>query len=375
MEIQIQKVETKSDYLKFVKAQWLFYKDDPNFVPPIVVDRMKLLNKDKNPFYMHSKSQEFLAWQDGQIVGRISAIINDNHNKTHNDKVGFFGFFECINNQEVANTLFDTAKEWLTEKGCDAMRGPEDPSQNDECGLLIEGFDSPPVVLMKYNPEYYIDLIKNYGFSETMQLNAYDLQMKDYASEKMLRMQNLIRQRYQITLTNLNFKDKKKLHEDIQVIKDIYNSAWEKNWGFVKATEEEFDHLANDLIQIADPNLVVLAWVKGKIAGFALGLPDINEVLIHNKKGSLLGAAWHLFTKSKKIKRLRIIVLGVLEEYRKTGVDAVLYYEMGARGAKRGITCGEASWILANNELMNHALTNAMKGNLYKKYMLYEKKI
>ncbi|OGU57593.1 MAG: hypothetical protein A2X64_09080 [Ignavibacteria bacterium GWF2_33_9] len=372
MKITIQKVQNKSDLLKFVKSQWLFYKNDPNFVPPLLVDRMKLLNKQKNPFYLHSDSQEFLAYQNGDIVGRISAIKNDNHNKTHNDNMGFFGFFECINDQEVANSLFDVAKEWLLSKGCDAMRGPEDPSQNDEAGLLIDGFDSPPVVLMKYNPPYYIDLIKNYGFSEAMQLNAYNLDMENYASDKMLRMQEIIRKRYKITLTNLNFKDKKKLHEDIQIIKNIYNSAWEKNWGFVKATEEEFDYLPEDLIQIADPNLVVLAWVDGKIAGFALGLPDINEVLIHNKKGSLLGAAWHLFTKSKKIKRLRIIVLGVLDEFRKTGVDAVLYYEMGARGKKRGITCGEASWILDTNEMMNKALQQSMHGELYKKYMLYQ---
>lgn len=375
MDIQIQKVETKSDMLKFVKAQWLFYKNDPNFVPPIVADRMKLFNKIKNPFFLHSKSQEFLAWNDGQIVGRISAIKNDNHNKTHNDKVGFFGFFECINNQKVANALFDTAKNWLIENGCDSIRGPEDPSQNDECGLLVDGFDSPPVVLMKYNPKYYIDLIKNYGFYEAMQLNAYDLQMSNYRSEKMVRLQEMIRERYKITITCLNFKDKKKLREDIQIIKDIYNSAWEKNWGFVKATEEEFDFLVDDLIQIADPNLVLMAWVDGKIAGFALGLPDINEVLIHNKNGSLIGAGWHLFTKSKKIKRLRLITLGVLEEYRRTGVDAVLYHEIGVRGAKRGITCGEASWILANNEMMNNALTNTMHGTLYKKYMLYEMKI
>jgi GNAT superfamily N-acetyltransferase len=375
MEVKIKKVETKQDFLQFVKSQWLFYKNDKNFVPPILVDRMKLLNKQKNPFFLHSNSQEYLAWSNGQIVGRISAIKNDNHNLTHNDKVGFFGFFECVNNQEVANALFDVAKEWLKDQGCDTMRGPVDPSQNDEAGLLIDGFDSPPVVLMKYNPPYYVELIKKYGFEEAMQLNAYDLQMENYASEKMIRMQSIIRERYKITITNLDFKDKKKLREDIQVIKDIYNSAWEKNWGFVKATEEEFDFLVEDLVQIADPNLVIMAWVDGKIAGFALGLPDINEVLINNKNGSLLGAAWHLFTKSKKIKRLRILVLGVLEEYRKTGVDAVLYYEIGARGKKRGITCGEASWILANNEMMNNALQNAMKGNLYKKYMLYQIKL
>lgn len=375
MSINIVPVVTKADLLKFIKSQWNFYRNDHNFVPPIVVDRMKLLNREKNPFFTHARAQEFLAFIDGQIVGRISAIINDNHNSTHNDKVGFFGFFESINNQEVANHLFQTAENWLKERGMEAIRGPIDLSMNDDIGLLIDGFNLPPVVMMKYNPKYYIDLIKNYHFEEKMLLYAYRLMMENYAGEKMLRMQNIIRQRYDVTIENLNFKDKTKLRADIQTIKDIYNAAWEKNWGFVKATEAEFDYIVDDLIQIADPNLVLIARVKGKIAGFALALPDINQVLIHNKSGSLLGAAFHLLTKKKRITRVRIITLGVLEEFRKTGVDAVLYYEIAERGRKRGITEGEASWILSTNEMMNKALKSTMNGEIYKKYMIYEKLI
>ncbi len=375
MSIEIKKVETKQDLMKFIKSQWLFYKGDKNFVPPIIADRKKLLDRAKNPFYMHSELQEFLAYKDGEIVGRIAAVKNDNHNKTHNDKVGFFGFFECVNEQEVANKLFDACKNWLLERGLDTMRGPVDPSLNDECGLLIEGFDAPPVALMKYNPPYYIDLIKNYGFSDAMLLYAYILKMDNYQSEKLVRMQKIVRERYKITVRSLDFKNKKKLMEDVQIVKGLYNGAWQKNWGFVKATEEEFNFLADDLVQIADPNLVLLVEVNGKTAGFALALPDINEVLIHNKSGSLLGAAWHLFTKSKKIKTLRIITLGILPEFRKTGADAVLYYEIGERGRKRGITQGEASWILSINADMNNALQQAMKGQIYKKYMLYDKSI
>lgn len=375
MSINIVSVETKADLFKFIKSQWNFYRQDPNFVPPIVADRMKLLNREKNPFFTHARAQEFLAYDDGQIVGRISAIINDNHNKTHNDKVGFFGFFESTNNQEVANKLLRTAEEWLKEREMQAMRGPVDLSMNDDIGLLIDGFDLPPVIMMKYNPKYYIELIRNYGLEEKMLLYAYRLMMKNYAGEKMLRMQNIIRQRYEVTIENLNFKDKTKLRKDIQTIKDIYNQAWEKNWGFVKATEEEFDYIVDDLIQIADPNLVLIAKVKGKIAGFALALPDINQALIHNKSGSLIGAAFHLLTKKKKITRVRVITLGVLEEFRKTGLDAVLYYEVAERGRKRGITEGEASWILSINEMMNKVLQSTMNGEIYKKYMLYEKNI
>lgn len=375
MSINIVPVATKADLYAFIKCQWNFYRQNPNFVPPIVVDRIKLLNREKNPFFTHAQAQEFLAYDDGQIVGRISAIINDNHNLTHNDKVGFFGFFESVNNQDVANILLQTAENWLKERGMDTIRGPVDLSMNDEIGLLIDGFDLPPVIMMKYNPKYYIDLLKNYGLEEKMLLYAYRLMMKNYASDKMLRMQDIIRQRYEVTIENLNFKDKSKLRKDIQTIKDIYNQAWEKNWGFVKATEEEFDFIVDDLIQIADPNLVLIAKVKGKIAGFALALPDINQALIYNKRGSLLGAAFHLFTKKKKITRLRIITLGVLEEFRKTGVDAVLYYEVAERGRKRGITEGEASWILSTNEMMNKAIQSTINGEIYKKYMLYEKNI
>lgn len=375
MTINIVPVETKSDLKKFIKCQWNFYKNDPNFVPPIIADRMKALNKEKNPFFKHARSKEFLAYVDNQIVGRISAIVNDNHNQTYNDKVGFFGFFESINDQRVANALFSISESWLKQQGMDSIRGPIDLSMNDEIGLLIEGFDMPPVIMMKYNPPYYIDLIKNFGFHEKMLLYAYRLRSENYASEKMFRLQNVIRQRYQITIEHLNFKDKEKLRKDIQIIKDIYNHAWEKNWGFVKATEEEFDYIVDDLIQIADPELVLIAKVHGKIAGFALALPDINQVLIYNKSGSLLGAAYHLWTKKRKIKRLRIVTLGVLQEFRKSGVDAVMYYELAERGIKRGIVEGEASWILSTNEMMNNALTSTLKGEIYKKYMIYEKKI
>jgi GNAT superfamily N-acetyltransferase len=375
MNIEIREVKKDCERMKFIKSQWNFYKEDPNFVPPIIADRKKVLSREKNPFFQHALMQEFLAYEGKDIVGRIAAIINHNHNQTHNDKVGFFGFFESIDNQQVAKLLFDTAANWLKERGMDEMRGPVDLSMNDEVGLLIEGFDQPPVILMKYNPEYYIHLIKDYGFHEEMLLYAWKLVNATYASDKLNRLQEVIRKRHKITIENLSFKDKKKLREDIQLIKDIYNSAWEKNWGFVKATEAEFDVLAEDFVQIADPYLVLIAKVDGKVAGFALALPDINQALIYNKGGSLLGAAYHLFTKKKKIDTLRVITLGVFEEYRKTGADAVLYWEVANRGLEHGYDKGEASWILSINEEMNNALQKSMHGELYKKYMLYQKKI
>ncbi|MBP7215050.1 MAG: hypothetical protein KBA52_05400 [Candidatus Kapabacteria bacterium] len=340
-----------------------------------MADRLKLFNREKNPFFKHSEMQEFLAYRNNNIVGRIAAIKNDNHNITHNDKVGFFGFFESINDQEVANALFLEVEQWLAKRGLDTMRGPENPSQNDEIGLLIEGFNSPPMILMEYNPPYYIDLIKNSGFNLAMTLYAWLLDANNYMTEKLERLQKIVRERYKITIRPVNFKNKEQFKKDVDTLKYIYNMAWEKNWGFVKMTDEEFDFLVADLKQVADPNLALICEIDGKPAGVALGVPDINQVLIYNKKGSMLGAAWNLMTKSKKIDQMRVIILGVLKEYRNTGADSVLYYELSKRAIARGITKGEASWVLEINQEMNRALQQTIQGTVYKKYGLYERPI
>ncbi|MBS1538639.1 MAG: hypothetical protein JST20_12925 [Bacteroidetes bacterium] len=371
----LRPIRTSSDEMKFIKSQWNFYKGDKNFVAPIIMDRQKLLSTKKNPFYKHSKMQLFLAERDGAVVGRIGAIINDNHNETYNDSIGFFGFFECEDNQQTANMLFDAAHSWLKERGMTHARGPVNPSLNDESGLLIDGFDSPPVILMTYNPQYYGQLIEKAGYSKEKDLYAYLLENKTYMTDKMQRMVDVIRERNHITIREVNFKNKQQFTNDVKTLKDIYNAAWEKNWGFVKMTDEEFDFLAADLKQVADPRYALILEISGKPAGFALALPDINQSLIHNKNGGILGAAWHLLTKKKKISLLRIIVLGVLPEYRRTGADAVMYYELGKRGLSKGITHGEASWILEDNQMMNRALTSTMNGKVYKTYRVYQKEL
>ncbi|MBC8125451.1 MAG: GNAT family N-acetyltransferase [Candidatus Kapabacteria bacterium] len=365
----------KRDTLRFIKSQWLFYKDDPHWVPPMLMDRKKLLNVDKNPFFKHSKIQLFLAEQDGKIVGRIAAIVNDNHNIEHNDTVGFFGFFECIQDQGVATSLITAAEQWLRSNGMTVIRGPVNPSLNDECGLLVNGFDGPPAILMTYNPPYYAQLIEGAGFKKSQDLYAYLLRNENYASEKVKRLFDVVVKRNELVFRSFDFKDKPKFKRDVETLKHIYNAAWEKNWGFVKFTDEEFDFLAADLKQIADPNLVFIVESKGRIAGFCLALPDVNQSLIHNKNGGLLRGAYHLLTKSKKIDLCRIIVLGVLPEFRNTGIDAAIYMEIGNRALSRGIKRGEASWILESNEMMNKGLTTTMHGERYRTYRLYDKSL
>jgi GNAT superfamily N-acetyltransferase len=367
---------SSSDVNRFIKAQWNFYTNDANWAPPLVMDRKKLLDVKKNPFYKHAKIALFVAERGGEIIGRIAGITNENHNKTHHDKVGFFGFFECVNEQAVANALFDKAKAWVKSQGMDTIRGPVNPSMNDEVGLLIDGFDSPAVVLMTYNPPYYQALIENAGLAKSKDLLAYWLKIEEYQSEKLVRLQNAIRDRYQVTIRNINLKDNTQFKKDIESFKKVYNIAWEKNWGFVKITDEEIDAMAGDLKMIADPELVYFIEVRGELAGMFFALPDINQINIRNKSGGVLGFLWHLFTKKKQINACRIITMGVLPEYRKSGLDAVMYYEIKDRVIRNGYhRGGEASWILEDNVAMNQALTHAMNAVVYKTYRVYDQSL
>ncbi len=361
------------DVGKFINCQWQFYRNDPNWVPPLKMDRRKLLDTKKNPFYQHAEIQLFLAEDGKKVLGRIAAITNELHNQTHNDKVGFFGFFECVNDQQVAKALVESAAAWLLGKGKTHVRGPVNPSMNDECALLVDGFDTPPRVLMTYNPPYYADLLEGCGFRKAKDLYAYDIDRKVYRSEKLERMQDLIRKRYDITIREVDFKNKAQFQRDIETIKMIYNEAWEDNWGFVKLTDEEFDFLAADLKMIANPKLTYFVEIKGKTAGFFLGLPDINQQLIYNRGGGILGGGWHLMTKKSKVDTARIVIMGVLPEYRRTGADAVMYYEVGKRVDELGMRYGEASWILEDNVEMRQALQRAMKAEISKTYRIYEK--
>ena len=373
MSVMVHPVSGPSATLRFIKLQWKFYDNDRNWVPPLLMDRKKLLNTAKNPFYRHAQMQLFIAERDGEAVGRIAAIINENHNREHNDKVGFFGFFECINNQETADALFDAAAKWLSAKGMTTMRGPFNPSVNDEIGMLVNGYDMPPVILMTYNPRYYPLLLEGYGFKKAKDLYAYLLRNKDVITPKLERGQQLVRARYGITIRDLDFKN---LERDVVMLKDLYNRSWEKNWGAVAMTDAEFDFLAKDLVQVVGKfkDLVFVAERDGEPIGFTLCLPDINQLLIKNKKGWLLPGVWHLMTGTKKIDLVRIIVLGVLPQHRNKGIDAVMYYETVTRAAKHGVFKGEASWVLEDNDPMNKG-AKLMNAEQYKTYRVYDVEI
>jgi hypothetical protein len=370
--INIKAVQTNGELMQFIKLPWKIYKNDPNWVPHLLMDRKKILDKKKNPFYKHAEAEYFLAEKNGEVVGRIAAIKNDLHNKYHNDKVGFFGFFECINDQETANVLFDTAKKWLKERGFDTMRGPANPSSNDEYGMLLEGFNDAPRLLMTYNPEYYLKLCDNYGFIKAKDLYAHKLETnKVMSSEKVKRVAEIAKERYKLKITQLNMKD---FDNELEKVKYVYNKAWAPNWGFVPLTDEELVAMAKDLKPLAEPSLVLFGEINNKLVGFALVMMDYNQI-IKSMNGRLFPFQFiKLMTQKKKISWVRIITLGLIPEYQKKGLDSVFYWEIVNRAKDLGIYLGEASWILEDNEMMNRG-SAAMNAEIYKKYRIYDYKI
>ncbi len=373
-DLHIQVVESKSELKDFIKFPWQIYKDDPNWVPPLIMERKEFLDRNKNPFFRHADVVFYLAKQNGKTVGRIAGIVNFNHIKTHQENVGFFGLFECVKDYQVAKTLLDSVREWLKSKGMEIMRGPANFSSNEDWGFLLEGFDSPPAIMMSYNPPYYLEFMDTYGMVKTKDLYAYYMDKSIHPPDRVVRMAESIKKKENIKIRTIRMKDFK---NEVNRIKQIYNSAWSKNWGFIPMTDEEFDHLAKNLKLIVDPNLVFIAEVEGKLAGFSLALPDFNQVQIKlNGKlfpVGILKLLWH--TKiSKKINGVRIITLGIVPEFQKRGIDTVFYVETFNWGVKRGYIWGEMSWILEDNILMNRML-ELLGAKLYKKYRLYEIKI
>jgi hypothetical protein len=368
-EIKIKKVETKSDLNAFIKCQWNFYKNDPYWVPPLLMERKTLLSKEKNPFFKNAEADYFIAYRNNEIVGRIAAIKNDMHLKYHNDNSGFFGFFECKNDQEVANALFDTAKKWLKEKGLSRMLGPANPSSNDEWGMLLEGFDDPPRLLMTYNPKYYLDLCSNYGMTKAKDLLAYKLENhKVMGSEKLKRVQQIARDRYKLKISQLDMKN---FAKELEKVKFVYNKAWAPNWGFIPMTDEQIDAMAKDLKPLVEPSLVLFGEIDNQLVGFALVMLDYNHIF-KQMNGRLLPFNFlKLFTKKKEIKWARIITLGLIPEQQKKGLDAVFYWEIVNRAHNVGIDLGEASWVLEDNEMMNRGAV-VMGGDPYKKYRVWQ---
>jgi hypothetical protein len=370
MSLEIRPVSSRKEMGEFIQLPWKIYKDDPHWVPPLRMQLKKMFDSKKNPFFEHADVAFFLCREGKEFVGRIAAILNKNHNDFHNEKVGFFGFFESIQKEEVANALFNAASKWVKEKGMESIRGPMSYSTNDECGILIEGFDSSPMVMMSYNPQYYLELVEKNGFQKSKDLLAYAVYRKKLP-ERLQRSADLIRKRKKINIRSLNLKD---FDNEVERLKGIYNSAWIKNWGFVPMTDNEFSHMAKDLKSFVDPDLTLIAEINGDPVGFSLALPDINQALIKINGRlfpfGILKLLWYM----RKIDTFRVITLGVKEPFRRMGIEGLFYFETFKRGLEKGYQMAEMSWVLEDNVLMSRGI-ESIEAKVYKRYRIYEKRL
>lgn len=373
---KIKPVQTKKDLKQFIMLPFKLYKNDPHWVAPLIMDQKNFFNPKKNPYYEHSEVQLFVAEKAGEIVGRISAQTNTQHNKFHEDKIGFFGFFECINEQEVADKLISAASEWIKQKGMDTLRGPMNFSTNDECGLLVNGFESSPFVLMTHNPPYYLKLLNNAGLEKSMDLLAY-LIPKRPTPERLQRVVDKLQKRGRFTVRELSSKNKKELRKDLEIVFTVYTKAWERNWGFVPMTEKEFFHLIDSMIDVVRPEFFYLAFVEDEPAGFYVALPDYNQLLKKVKGRLFPSGIFHLLFGRNKITAMRVITMGVIKEFQGRGIDTVFYtknFQMANSHKKLNIENAEMSWILETNTMMNRIASN-LGGWVHKTYRILDKKI
>lgn len=368
--MEIRPVSTRRDLQEFLRLPWKVYANDPHWVPPLLSDIRFRLDPRKNPFFEHGQAESFIAVEDGETLGRITAIIDENHNSFHRENVGFFGFFECACRYEVAEALFDRARLWCKERGMRIFRGPTNLSMNDECAFLLEGFDSSPVLMMTYNPCYYLEFANRYGFRKAKDLYAF-LKQREETPERIIRLVERIKSRENLTIRPF---DMRRFQRDVEEIMDIYNSAWENNWGFVPLTRKEIEVLAKKLKPLAVPELVVLAEVDGKPVGVALTLPDYNQVL--KRLNGRLGPFQLLkfLHYRKQITGIRCILFGVKKEFRNRGIEAVLYYATEQAGMKLGYQWCELSWTLEDKDLINR-FNESVGAKVYKKYRIVEMEI
>ncbi len=370
-DVRIAPVRNRQDLHQFTQLPWHLYSDDPAWVPPLLFDLKKLLSPKKHPFHKHADVQYFLARLNGQVVGRIAAIVNHRHIQFHNESVGFFGFFESIDDQDVAQALLAAAEQWVGQRGVRSVRGPMSFSTNEECGLLVNGFNTAPMVMMSHHRPYYARLIRTAGYAKAKDLLAYLIDLREDATipERLVHGVQRLQRKQAITIRSI---DVRRFEEEVRLLHGIYHRAWEHNWGFVPMTEAEVDLLAHTLRLVADPKLCLIAELDNRPVGFALALPDYNQVL-RRMNGRLfpLGALKLLWYK-RRIDALRVLLLGTNPDVRVRGLDAMLYLKLWQHVLAYGYRLVECSWILEDNWSMQRGLER-MGARIYKTYRVFEK--
>ena len=366
--IQIREVKSAKDLKRFITFPWRIYRNDPNWVPPLIREEKKLLTPGKNPFWNHAERALFIAVKNGAAVGRIAAIKDHTFIDYHREATGYFGFFESVNEPPVAAKLFSVVQNWLKKRGLKKMIGPLNPSTNAICGFLLQGFDFPPKFMMPYTPPYYLNLAEASGLVKAKDLLAYRIPVPDKMNPRLEKLAGILKKKG-LSIRNVDMKNFK---SELELVRKIYNAAWADNWGFVPISREEIDYMAKELKPLVVPELVFFAEYRGQEVGFYLVLPDYNQVI--KKLNGRLGPIQiiRFLRERKNITDIRLMMAGIEEEYQKKGLDALLYLESARNARDLGYQDSEISWLLEDNSLVNRA-AEMMEGTLSKKYRIYSK--
>ncbi len=372
----VRPVTSHRDRRRFIDLPYALYRGSRYWVPPLRHDVKKTLDPEKNAFFEHGRIQLFLAEDEaGAVVGRVAAIVNGMHLRKYDDGNGFFGFFECVRRYEVAEALLDAASAWLRAQGLTGVRGPANPSLNDTAGLLTDGFDREPALLMPYNPPYYADFFERYGFARAMTMWAYYVHSKYLHAEKLRRGASIVRRRN--PGLRLRTVDMSRFDEEARAVLRIYNDAWSDNWGHVPMTEAEFAQLAKDLRQIIEPEMVFILEDEGRPVAFSITLPDLNQALRHVNGGRLfpLGLPKLLaYTTFGGVHACRMPLMGVMQSHQGRGLHALLVLATIEEGQRRGYDACELSWVLDENHTLRNALDD-LGAVVDKEYAMFEKQV
>jgi GNAT superfamily N-acetyltransferase len=363
----VRAVGSRADLKGFIEYPFAKYRGDPHWVPPLLVSEREQFDPGKNPFYEHARVDLFLAVRGGEVVGRVAAIDDDNHNRTHGDNLVFFGYFEA-KDEDAAKVLLARVEEWGRERGRSAVRGPANPSLNHSAGLQINAFDTDPFVMMPYNPPEYPSYVAQNGYRKVKDLYAWLFERGQDIS-RIGRLAERVRMRHNLVIRPV---DMRRWDEEIERLRDLYNKAWERNWGFVRYTNPEFDHLAKEFKLILDPELVALAEVDEGLVGVTIVMPDANQIFKRMRGRLLPFGILHFLNRKRIIDQVRLPILGVAPEHRNKGIELAMIYELYRRATAKGYRRCECSWTLEDNRPMNHII-EAGGARLYKTYRIYQK--
>lgn len=361
---------TKNERKQFIDFPYQHYSGDEHWIPPLKMEQKKLIDTENNPFFENGDMALFLAEQDGKLCGRIAAIQDRRYNAHHDNKTGFFGFFECIDDQAVADLLFKVAGDWLKQRGHTDVLGPANPSMMDEIGVLVDGFEYEPSFMMPYHKPYYDKLITNAGLEKAMDMYAFRVTQATVTLDRIYRAEEIVRRR----LPKLRIReiDKKNLDREVEIVRNIFNQAWSENWGFIPLTKKELEDLAKDLKLILDPKVAHVAEVDGEPVAFSIALPDLNQALKHTDGTLFPTGIFKLLWYRRNINQIRTALMGVIPKYQGKGIDALLHKEAIINGKQEGYKSSELSWVLESNKNMIR-VAEKIGADIEKTYRMYRK--